>query len=80
MLEQRQFAIYRRAGHLLAPVKFVRFNVGRPDVCQLPLGTKELLQGFEQLLVSQPGTLVRLRIFHVAVGKTLQAYLGRAGQ
>src|SRR5260370_42139948 len=35
---------------------------------------EELLQGLEQLLVSQPGTLVRFRIFHVAFGKTLQAY------
>src|SRR5216683_8269110 len=62
MLEQRQFAIYGRTGHLLAPPKFETFDLGRRDVGQLPLDPKKLLQRLEQLLVSQPGTLVRLRI------------------
>src|SRR5260370_33592686 len=74
MLEQRQFAIYGRTGHLLAASKFEDVDLGVRDVVQLPLAPKKLLQRLEQLLVSQPGTLVRLRIFHVAVGKTLQAY------
>ncbi len=31
MLEQCQFAVYRRPGHLPAPVKFVPFDFGRRD-------------------------------------------------
>jgi len=74
MLEQRQLAIYRRAGHLRASVKLVPFDVGRRDLRQMPFGTKELLQGLKQLLVSQSGTLVGLRIFHVTLCKMPQAY------
>ena len=33
MFEQSQLAVYRRAGYLFAPVKFVAFDIGRRDIC-----------------------------------------------
>src|SRR5260221_14158023 len=33
VLEQGQFAVYGRAGHLPAPTKFVSFDLGRRDLC-----------------------------------------------
>src|SRR5579859_4203720 len=74
VLEQGQFAVYHCTGHLLASPKFVSFDLGRRNLRHLPFDTKELLQRLKKLFVSQPGTLVCLRIFHVALGKILQAY------